>query len=306
MSSSTPNARHRFMSFRKILSAIDFSPASQQAMRIAIRLANESGAELVIAHSWHVPAIAYGAEPYEPDIGLLERTGDDARRRLDDARREAGSLGALRVSTVLRDGVPWLRISELLEGDPAFDLVVVGTHGRTGLKRVLLGSVAEKLVRHAPCSVLVVRPDDKAGSFTDILCPVDFSEDSKVAARTAVALAPAGATVTLLHAIEAPVGIGGETFPQDFLRDLDRSSTRALAELAAGLQPPAGVAVTTRTRVGYAGSQILGALEDDRRFDLVVMGSHGRTGLRRVLLGSVAEKVVRHAHCPVLVARRRP
>jgi nucleotide-binding universal stress UspA family protein len=66
------------------------------------------------------------------------------------------------------------------------------------------------------------------------------------------------------------------------------------------------VPVTTRTRIGTPGAQILAVLDDDRTFDLVVMGSHGRTGLRRVLLGSVAEKVVRHAGCPVVVARTRP
>jgi nucleotide-binding universal stress UspA family protein len=91
----------------------------------------------------------------------------------------------------------------------------------------------------------------------------------------------------------------------ELARDVDRRVTAALETEAARLARELPARVTTRARVGSAGAQTLAALDEDATVDLVVTGSHGRTGLRRVLLGSVAEKIVRHAKCPVLVARKR-
>ncbi len=82
---------------------------------------------------------------------------DGATTALAELRREAESTGAKLVSTHVRTGTPWHEIVEYLRADPTFDLVILGTHGRTGLKHILLGSVAERVVRHAPCAVLVVR-----------------------------------------------------------------------------------------------------------------------------------------------------
>lgn len=88
-------------------------------------------------------------------------------------------------------------------------------------------------------------------------------------------------------------------------RELDHAACKALIERATRLTREHSFAVTTHCRLGYAGAQTLAKLDDDPTIDIVVMGSHGRTGIRRALLGSVAEKVVRHAMCPVLIARRR-
>jgi nucleotide-binding universal stress UspA family protein len=294
------------MTPKKILVPVDFSANSREAMRVAIRIANESGAELVLAHAWYIPAVAFGTEPYELSPMVIERVADDARRELDRALADAKQLGAARAGSVLVNGVPWSMLTEIAEDDPAFDRIVMGTHGRTGIKRFLLGSVAEKVVRHAPCSVLVVRPDREPAPFTDVLCPVDFSPSSEAAVEIAARLVrPGGSGLTLMHAVEAPVAFGGETFPADFVRDLDKSAARSLEQLATRLRAKLEVPVLVRTRVGYAGAQILAVLDDDPVFDLVVMGSHGRSGIRRALLGSVAEKIVRHAPCPVLVGRHR-
>lgn len=291
------------MSFHKILCPIDFSAGSQHATRVAVRLAEEASAELVLAHVWYVPATVYPSElPLSPQ--LVQRMSDDAQRGLDAAVAEAAALGARRVSGKLLTGVPWHRIVDEL-ADP-FDLVVIGTHGRTGLARILLGSVAEKVVRHAPCSVLVARPDGEPRPFTHVLCPVDFSD----AARRAMDLAaevvrPGGAGITLLHVVEAPVSFGAELPDPEFLRAADKRAAEQLERWAAELRGKVSVPVTIRSRVGWAGAETLAAVDHDPTIDLVVMGSHGRTGIKRVLLGSVAEKVVRHARCPVLVARER-
>ncbi len=293
------------MTFQKILCPIDFSPGSEQAMRVAIRLANEAGAELVLAHAWHVPAMAYGSE-YAIAADVVQATQDGAQGALDAATLDAAALGAKRLSSRLLAGAPRQQIVELLEHDPAFDLVVLGTHGRTGLARILLGSIAEGVVRHAPCSVLAVRPGGEAGRFTRVLCPVDFSGSSEHAADLAAALLPPGsAGLTLLHVIDPPAVYSGDRRMLDVVRDLDRWAADRLDRWAAQLAGKTPAPVTKLCRLGHPGAEILKVLDEEPAFDLVVLGSHGRTGLERVLLGSVAETVVRHASCPVLVARRR-
>jgi nucleotide-binding universal stress UspA family protein len=272
------------MSFKKILVPTDFSPGSEYAASVAL-------------------PVTYAFPPQ-----VLQQLSDDARRGLDAAVRDAVALGTKRVSSKLLGGVPWSAIVDELDEavDPMFDLVVIGTHGRTGLARVLIGSVAEKVVRHAPCSVLAVHPDGESKPFTHALCPIDFSEGSRQALDAAAELVrPGGAGITLLHVVEAPVAYSGELPDPEMLRDLDRRSSDQLDAWAEALRGRVSVTVATKTRVGWAGAEILAALDRDPSIDLVVVGSHGRTGIKRVLLGSVAEKVVRHARCPVLVARRR-
>lgn len=291
------------MSFTKILCPIDFSAGSQQAVRVAVRLANERGAELVLLHAWHVPPMALSGE-YMLSAEIIQEMSDDAQRSLDAALRDATALGAKRATAKLVSGVPWNTITETAEA--GFELIVIGTHGRTGLSRFLLGSVAEKVVRHAPCSVLTVRPDGESQPFRHVLCPVDFSASSRQALELAAELvAPGGVGITLLHVLELPIAYSGEPPLPELYRDLDKRSADLLEEWATQLRAKTSVPVTARSRIGGAGGETLAVLDDDRTFDLVVMGSHGRSGIARVLLGSAAEKVVRHARCPVLVARRR-
>jgi universal stress protein A len=116
---------------------------------------------------------------------------------------------------------------------------------------------------------------------------------------------PSGAGITLLHVVEAPVSYSGELPPPELLLELDARSAEHLDAWASELRGKVSVPVTTQCRVGRAHLEVLSALDRDPTLDLVVMGSHGRTGIKRVLLGSVAEKVVRHARCPVFVARSR-
>jgi nucleotide-binding universal stress UspA family protein len=141
------------MRFKKILAAVDFSPPSREAMSTAAALTAESDAALTVAYFWQIPLI--GAELPLPGqyIEDLRISGEQQLAAwVTDARELAGKP----VASAFGMGEPWNEIVMLLKRD-AYDLVVLGTHGRTGLKHVLLGSVAEKVVRHAPCAVLVVR-----------------------------------------------------------------------------------------------------------------------------------------------------
>lgn len=272
-------------------------------MQVAIRMANESGAELVLAHSWYLPPPATSDEPLFPPE-TIQQMVDDEHQRLSAATREATALGVKRVQPRFLTGMPWRQVVEAVQGDRGVDLVVMGTHGRTGFARILLGSVAEKVVRHAPCSVLVTR--GASTTFKRVLCPVDFSEDSRHAVDAAAELAQrTKAEIALVHVVEVPVVYSDGPLIVDFIGDLEKRSARMLEQWAAELKAKVSVPVTMRSLSGSPGAQTLAVLDDDPAFDLVVVGSHGRTGIRRFLLGSVAEQIVRHAPCSVMVARAR-
>jgi nucleotide-binding universal stress UspA family protein len=245
----------------------------------------------------------FGGEDVFP-ARAIEEMVDEAQRGLDAAVHDATAAGAKHVGGKLLTGVPWIEIETFLDKQ-AFDLCVIGTHGRTGLSRILLGSVAEKVVRHSPCPVLAVRPDGDVKPFAHVLVATDFSDSARYALDRSAELVQPGGVITLLHVIEVPVAYSGEVSIADFARDLDKRAAVLLDEEAARLKRETSATVRVRSRIGYPGAQTLAVLDEDLSMDLVVVGSHGRTGIKRVLLGSVAEKVVRHAHCPVFVARRR-
>jgi nucleotide-binding universal stress UspA family protein len=144
------------MRLERILCPIDFSDYAREAMKAAIDLARQGNGELRLVHAYHLPAFAYG----EGAFGLPEmhlRLREAAEQGLSQWAKEARAAGVARVSAFAADGVAWDVVCRLAK-DEGIDLIVMGTHGRTGLRHALLGSVAEKVVRHAPCPVLVIRP----------------------------------------------------------------------------------------------------------------------------------------------------
>ena len=284
--------------FEKLLCPIDFSPGSEQALRLAAGMARDLDAELVIVHVWYVPPLAH-ADDGMP-LASWDVVRDTCERRLADAKQQAIGLGAPRVSTRFLSGVPWAQIAEI-PTDPEIDLVVIGSHGRTGVSRFLLGSVAERVVRHARCSVLVARGEYRGHQH--VLCSVDFSDSSRTAMRRAGELARE--SVTLFHAIEIPALFAFEPSRSGEAFELDRRALRLTEAWGAELATMTTAAVSTRTAFGAPADETLALLDADPRLDLVVVGSRGRTGIRRVLLGSVAEKIVRYARTSVLVARGR-
>jgi nucleotide-binding universal stress UspA family protein len=291
------------MTTRKILCPIDFSPGSIRALEAAVRFAaRDQVTELVVLHAVSLPTLAYASE-YPTSAELMSAQVEAARKELANAVQYASTLGAIRIASKLELGPAWQVIVETL-ADPSYDVCVIGSQGRTGLSRVLLGSVAEKVIRHASCSILTVHPTGRANLFRHILCPVDFSSSSAHALELAAKLVASDGAITLLHVLELPVRYSGTVTDEELAKYLAPESTGILLDWANKLRA-AGVTVHTQSRIGYPGAQILSELEHDARCDLVVLGSHGRTGVARAVLGSVAEKVTRHAPCQVLVARAR-
>ncbi|MES3628994.1 MAG: universal stress protein [Longimonas sp.] len=188
------------------------------------------------------------------------------------------------------------------------DLIVMGTHGRTGVHRAMLGSVAEKVVRHAHCPVLTIREQTHRSpqqSIDHILAPIDFSSHTHIVTEQATAFAKRyGARVTLLHVLEdiaVPTTYGIDPMITDSEPVRARITERLSRE--ADMLREQGVEVESRIRSGNPAEEILALAENDQ-VDLIAIATVGRTGIARFLLGSVAEKVVRQAPCPVLTARR--
>lgn len=285
--------------FRKILCPTDFSPAARNAVRAAASLSDHDDAELVLLHAWFVPTSSYTGTFVLPD-DVVTSVRDGAARELATAAREAARAGARKVKTRLVRGIADVAIVDALAKE-AFDLCVMGTHGRTGMSRLLLGSVAENVLRNASRPVLTIRPDVPSGHYRHVLCPIDFSRSADAALELARDLVAPGATLTLVHVLSQPPGTYGDTKLAHLIAQFEAEAKQALAARAGRI----GTAfdVHTRTLYGAPASEILRVLQDDPSIDLVAMGSRGRSGLARLVLGSVAEEVLRRARAAVLVTR---
>jgi len=289
---------------RKLLAAIDFSETSDRALAAAIELARRFGAELHLVHALEVPLPIF--EPYAVAVPPSFLT--DARRSAEEklARalaqvKESGLDG----SSHLGDVPAPHAIAERARALGA-ELVVVGTHGHTGLKHVVLGSVAEGTVKEAPCSVLVVKGDGApALPPKSVVVGIDFSPHAGEALEAATDLAREfGAALHLVHALDVRIPFVTPyevAVPDAFLESarqaaLDRLSGLVEEKRQAGLDARAHLAsAPPASALSEVAAQI--------HADLVVTGSRGLTGLKHVILGSVAERTLRYAPCSVLVVK---
>jgi nucleotide-binding universal stress UspA family protein len=296
---------------KKILAPTDFSGQSLAGVRYAMNLRLQFGSSLILLHV---------IEPTPPMAGIESlvlaqsdsEVGAWALKELAKlARREAGD--EKQVASLVRMGKPFHEITiEAAENNA--DLIVLTTHGYTGVEHLLLGSTAERVVRHAPCPVLTVpvsatpKRTGKTSPFKikKILVPIDFSAISKGALPWASFLAAQFKAELVLVHVE-------EKFPVDYLlsREL-MSRTMAplikqagadLERLAGGLRKTTGANISAVVRDGKPFQEICHAAEAQGA-DLIVLTTHGHTGLKHVWLGSTAERVVRDAQCPVLVVRQ--
>ena len=186
------------------------------------------------------------------------------------------------------------------------DLIVMGSRGLTGVKHVVLGSVAERTVRTAPCPVLTVKLEgDPLVQLRTILVPMDFSPPALRALELAQDLAGRGgpARIVLVHAYYIPAELERHLIPGDdsFLERLSTSVTKELERLVARVKE-SGIQAEYLAARGTP-EALIEETAKQRKADLIAMGTHGRRGISHLLLGSVAERVVRAAHCAVLTTR---
>lgn len=299
------------IALQQILVAHDFSPCSTQALNVGIDLALRTGARLHVLY-----AEVLHEDAFSPTILPADHT-----KRVLEHMQEVTAEG----TAALEPGQ--LKIEQAVERDVAaapailryaaehdVDLILMGTHGRRGLRRLFLGSVAEEVVRLSTCPVLTVRatqPDaeTEVEARTDVktlLVPVDFSRHSREALRQAKRIAAAyGASITLAHVIEEPLhpafyntGVVSIYDVQPDLESRAREQLQVFYETADGPEVPVRYQLLT----GHAATAVVDYARTAEA-DLIVMATHGLAGVAHFVLGSVAEKVVRQAPCPVLTMK---
>jgi nucleotide-binding universal stress UspA family protein len=290
--------------FQTILFAADFSDASVEAFRMACSLAVEGRTRLHVLH-----VVEPNMVPEDPSflgqMGVLYyQTGSDRGRdeRLEQELRLA-YVPATPVDATYRvkEGHAAAEILRMAD-ETAADLIVLGTHGRTGLSWLLTGSVATSVMRRAPCPVLALHASNNPRNVEQpptILHPSDFSDNSEAALRIARQLArDLGARLTVLHV--APF----DTYVQEMAVPVDLSLYREeLEEMRRRVDgPDLKYPVELRLRQGEAPDEIIRTASELVN-GLIVMGTHGRTGMGRLLFGSVTEFVLPRASCPVLAVK---
>lgn len=293
--------------FQRILVATDFSPPADLAVAQAMHLARCFGAEVALVHAYPFTsaqiALAQSAARGVKVRQALRDAMDLAHDRLEAAYDTLSNQGVT-MSTLLVDAPAHEGVADAARRLEA-DLVVVGSHGRTGLSRLWFGSVADKTLRASPCSVLIARSDLGDGGFGRIVVPTDFSPLSELAAETAPLLARRGAMIQLVHCWQVPpifddLGSSLAALTSEIERDANATGARWVERYRSRDFDVSFVALP-----GAPSHAIRRHLEATDA-ELVVVGSHGRRGLSRLVLGSVAESTARHARCSVLVMRQTP
>jgi nucleotide-binding universal stress UspA family protein len=295
--------------FKHIICPVDFSESSIAAFAHAVAIARWYDAQVTVLHV--VPT-------FEP-IQVRGDLGDPVRvitpmprEQVLEEMSRALNLAAVapRITPVAEAGDPQTTIIDQAISTKA-DLIVMGTHGRRGFKRLLLGSVTEAVLREAPCPVLTVPPQapasvSEAVTFKRILCPVDVSPSALQALGFALDLArQADGRVTLLHVVEwlaeeEPRSSTHFSVPE-YRRYLAEDARERLRNLVAA-ESRTWVEIDDAVVFGRAHREILRAAETTPA-DLIVMGAQGRGGIGLALFGSTTQQVVRGATCPVLTVR---
>jgi nucleotide-binding universal stress UspA family protein len=298
------------LNIQNIVVPIDFSKMSVQAIQIAKQLARRFGASIHLAH---VRQSNYTADFVAPAFMTYEQVGEQTA--LEELKKVATECGvASATCDVLSGAPPFDEICRLAQTVPA-DLVVMPTHGRTGLKHVFLGSTAERIVQHSSCPVLVTRGkaansrNGSWGGMKKILVPVDFSSCSREGLRYAIAFANEfGAKLILLHTtylgyVYSCEGTAIYDIP-GLQKAARETAERKMRELVRSMNFGAVKFETAFTD----GSPVIDicAFAKNHDVDLIIASTHGFTGFTHVLIGSIAEQVVRHAPCSVLVVPSHP
>jgi nucleotide-binding universal stress UspA family protein len=289
------------MKLKKILVPTDLS-AEDAAQAFAANLAKQHGAELLLFHTvvTHAHDVRHAGKLLADSLRRLESDGE---KGLEQAGARLRGEDLVVHSAVEQHPSAFEGIMDKVKSWQP-DLVVMSTHGRAGMKRWFLGSVAEKVIRHAPCWVATVRPGERpvAAPIARILVPVDFSDSSRRALDVAIDLKETAAgTLILQHVVLNPTFAGFH--PAEYVRifEVDPGLPDRLRQQLREWMAEEPFEAEVHEAEDIAAS-ILDVAENQRA-DLIVMGTRGRTGIDYFIMGSVAEKIVRAAPVPVLTIK---
>ncbi len=291
---------------RRILVPTDFSDTADRALQVARQLATALAAEIHVVHVRILLEDPHLVEDHQRELERLLTRSDQKTREI--LNRHVSGEPSVVVHPHLVRGLSAPESIVEAAGDLGCDLIVIGTHGRRGLKHLLLGSVTEAVVRSASIPVLTVRGDAVLSGepVARILVPHDFSDHSRPAVELAAHWARRlGSHVTLLHVVEPviyPEFYAVDLMPQEMLHRVAERSRQALAKVAEEYLD--GVPSSVEVVTGRATEAIV-EFAQPARYDLIMMPTRGLSALEHLLLGSVAEAVLRRSRIPVLTVRAR-
>lgn len=301
--------------FRSLLVPLDGSRFAEAALPLALRVARAEQARmhLFLAHQL-APAAVGAGEVSLPSPGLDHVLREKEESYLVDTAARLGQVEGGPIEWREVDGPPGPAVCAEAERVGA-DLIVMATHGRSAIGRLWLGSVAHHVVRHLEVPVLLVHPNGSSEprelpQGAGILVALDLSKHAEAVLEPVATLArPLQAHVTLLHVVEPPyqpVEPAAQIPVDPVINEVRRADAQSRLEAIADRLRQRGLDAATRVMVGpSAAAAVLDALED-RRYDMVAMTTHGASGMRRLFLGGVADKVIRSARKPVLMLRPAP
>ncbi len=280
--------------YRKILVAIDGSITSLHALEESFKLAQNEGSWLTVVSV--IPS-------YTGDLDLIA-IGDmmaSMRKPCEEALRRAQELAQKHkalIKTVCEEGEPYERIIDLAQAENC-DLIVMGRRGLRRLERALVGSVTARVIGYSPVDVLVI-PKDTTVGFKNVLLATDGSRYSSSAEKKAIDFAFSyGGSLTVISVVDVPSEFYAESpGTVDELLKKAKNYVETVRKDAVA----SGIKVETLVKEGEA-YRVITDTARELGMDIIVMGSHGRTGLKRLLMGSVTEQVIGYAPCPVLVVK---
>ncbi len=290
--------------FNKLLIPLDGTSEAASVLPLAIALARTTLSRLTLLRV--VPTLAPGSPANERDL-------NDAHAYLQVTATALAAQGVV-VETMVREGDVAEQILEAARARD-IDLIVLATHGRWGFDRLLMGSVAERLIARSPVPIILTPMgiEVPAPGVTSLLVPVDGSPGSALALAAASGLARStGARITLLQVVvPIPVFLYGAGFPAVMVNahidpewdEAGRAAAQQYVDSLAARLREEGLSATGQVGLGQPAETIVRTAEAIGA-DMIVMSTHGLTGLRRALLGSVADEVVRTARRPVLLMRQ--
>ncbi|MFH1014672.1 MAG: universal stress protein [Nitrospirota bacterium] len=268
----------------RLLLPTDGSMASEGAAREAINLAKTCGSKLYIISVVEIPA--FGGEFVETLPKMIEKLETDARGLLESLKERAGKEGVSCEALIYQGVEPYKYIVDEAAKNNV-EMIIMGGRGKTGLERVMMGSVTAKVIGHAPCKVMVV-PKDAKLTLEKILIATDGSIYSELASREAISIAKrSGGSLVVLSVAK---------------RDENLLVAKESVDIVRKVAEKEGIKVEALTLKGMPHEVIVNTAAQ-KKAGLIVVGSHGRSGIERLMMGSVTERVIGYALCPVLVVK---
>ncbi len=284
--------------YENIVVGFDGSAYSKSALMEVSNWIKRHGGNAVLVHAVFFDEEEFGIIPEQ-----LEKRMIFGRKLCFQAKEDISSALGINLESIICEGDPPDTIIEVAQAKKA-DLIAIGTHGRRGLKKLLMGSVTSGVIANAPCDVLVVKkscPECK-GSYGSILVPFDGSESGKKALFQACRMARIdGSSVTVLYVIPRYEEMIGFLMTSSMKSSLMKEAEKITAA-ASDLALANGVRPKVLIGDGDIGSKIAETADREKN-DLIVMGSYGWSGVNKAIIGGNTERVIMYANCPILVVR---